>query len=72
MKNVNTTNLSNALGNYTSNKPIVIVLAKIDFENNEISIHQDSYLRKGQELQTFISNGNSCKRVFLEIIFLKM
>ena len=46
LKNVNTTNLSNALRYYTSNKPIIILLTKIDFENNEVSIQQDSYLDK--------------------------
>ena len=51
LKNVNTTNLSNALRYYTSNKPIIVLLTKIDFENNEISIQQDSYLRIGQELK---------------------
>ena len=52
LKNVNTTNLSNALRYYTSNTPIIALLTKIDFENNEISIQQDSYLRIGQELKT--------------------
>ena len=51
LKNVNTTNLSNALRYYTSNKTIIVLLTKIDFENNEISIQQDSYLRIGQELK---------------------
>ena len=60
LKNVNVTNLSNALRYYTSNKPIILLLTKFDFENNEISIQQDSYLRIGQELRTYISNGNSC------------
>ena len=63
LKNVNTTNLSNALRYYTSNKPIFVLLTKIDFENNEISIQQDSYLRIGQELKSHISNGNTCKCV---------
>ena len=66
LKNVNTTNLSNALRYYTSNKPIIVLLTKIDFENNEISIQQDSYLRIGQELKTYISNGNTCKCVTLK------
>ena len=66
LKNVNTTNLSNALRYYTSNKPIIGLLTKIDFENNEISIQQDSYLRIGQELKTYISNGNTCKCVTLK------
>ena len=61
LRNVNTTNLSNALRYYTSNKPIIVLLTKIDFENNEISIQQDSNLRIGQELKTYISNGNTCK-----------
>ena len=61
LKNVNTTNLSNALRYYTSNKPIILLLTKIDFENNEVSIQQESYLRIGHELRTHISNGNSCK-----------
>ena len=65
-KNVNTTNLSNALRYYTSNKPIIVLLTKIDFENNEISIQQDSYLRIGQELKTYISNGNTCKCVIFK------
>ena len=60
LKNVNVTNLSNALRYYTSNKPIILLLTNFDFENNEISIQQDSYLRIGQELRTYISNGNSC------------
>ena len=63
LKKVNTTNLSNALRYYTSNKPIIVLLTKIDSENNEISIQQDSYLRIGQELETYISNGNTCKCV---------
>ena len=63
LKNVTTTNLSNALRYYTSNKPIIVLLTKIDFENNEISIQQDSYLRIGEELKTYISNGNTCKCV---------
>ena len=66
LKNVNTTYLSNALRYYTSNKPIIVLLTKIDFENNEISIQQDSYLRIGQELKTYISNGNTCKCVTLK------
>ena len=66
LKNVNTTNLSNALRYCTSNKPIIVLLTKIDFENNEISIQQDSYLRIGQELKTYISNGNTCKCVTLK------
>ena len=61
LKNVNTTNLSDALRYYTSNKPIILLLTKIDFDNNEVSIQQDSYLRIGPELKTYISNGNSCK-----------
>ena len=36
---------------------------KIGFEKNEISIQQDSYLRKGQESKTYISNGVSCECV---------
>ena len=63
LKNVTTTNLSNALRYYTSNKPIIVLITRIDFENNEISIQQDSYLRIGQELRTYISNGNTCKCV---------
>ena len=63
LKNVNTTNLSNALRYYTSNKPIIVLLTKIDFENNDKSIQQDSYLRIGQELKTYISNGSTCKCV---------
>ena len=63
LKNVTTTKLSNALRYYTSNKPIIVLLTKIDFENNEISIQQDSYLRIGQELRNYISNGNTCKCV---------
>ena len=66
LKNVDTTNLSNALRYYTSNKPIIVLLTKIDFENNEISIQQDPYLRLGQELKTYISNGNTCKCVTLK------
>ena len=61
LKNVNTTNLSNALRYYTSNKPIILLLTKIDFENNEVSIQQESYLRIGQELKNYISNGSTCK-----------
>ena len=66
LKNANTTNLSNALRYYTSKKPTIIILTKIDFENNEISIQQDSYLRIGQELKTYISNGNICKSVIFK------
>ena len=43
-------------------------LTKIDFENNEISLQQDSYLRIGQELRTYISNGNTCKCVIFKDI----
>ena len=50
LKNVNATNLSNALRYYNSNKPIILLITKFDFENIEISIQQDSYLRIGQEL----------------------
>ena len=63
MKNVNTTNLSNALRFYTSKKPIIILLTKIDFKINEISNQQDFCPRKAQELRTYISNGNKCKCV---------
>ena len=66
LKNVNTTNLSNALRYYTSNKPIIVLLTKIDFENNEISIQQESHLRIGEELKTYISNGDSCKCVIFK------
>ena len=66
LKNVNTTNLSNALRYYTSNQPIIVLLTKKHFENNEISIQQDSHLRIGQELKTYISNGNTCKCVTLK------
>ena len=66
LKKVNTTNLSNALRYYTSNKPIIVLLAKIDFENNEISVQKDFYLRIRQELKTYISNGNSCKCVIFK------
>ena len=31
-----------------------------------MSIQQDSYLRKGQELETYISNGNRCKCVIFK------
>ena len=54
---VNTTNVSNVLKYYTSTKPIIIFLTKIGFENNEVSIQEDSYLRKAPELKTYISNG---------------
>ena len=60
------TNLSNALRYYISNKPIIVLLTKIDFQNNELSIQQDSYLRIGQELKTYISNRNTCKCVTLK------
>ena len=66
LKNVNTTNSSNALRYYTSNEPIIVLLTKIEFENNEISIQQDSYLRIGQELKSYISNGNICNFVALK------
>ena len=66
LKSVNTTSLSNALRYYTSTKPIILLLTKFDFENNEISIQQDSYLRIGQELKTYISNGHSCKCVIFK------
>ena len=66
LKNVNTTNLSNALRHYTFIKPIIILLTKIGFEINEICIQQDSYIRIGQELKSYISNGKSCKCVFLK------
>ena len=35
LKNVNTTNLSNALRYYTSNKPIIVFLTNIDFETTK-------------------------------------
>ena len=54
LKNVDTTNLSNTLRYYTSNKPIILLLTKIDFENNEIFIQQDSHLRIGQQIKTYI------------------
>ena len=66
LKNVNTKNSSNALGYYTSNKPIIIVLTKNDFENNEITIQQGSYLQTGQEIKSYNSNGISCKCVIFD------
>ena len=66
LKNVNTTNLSTAIRYYTSNKPIKKLSTKIDFENYEISIQQDTYLRIGHELKTYVSKGNSCKCVKLK------
>ena len=69
LKSVNTTNLSNTLKYYTSTKPIILLLTKFDFENNEISIQQDSYFRIGQELKTYISNGHSCKCVIFKDIY---
>ena len=66
LKNVNTTSLSDTLRYLTSNKPIMLLLTQIDFENNGISIQQDSYLRIGQELKTFISKGNSGKCVIFK------
>ena len=59
-ENVNTIILSNALRYYTSNKPTILLTTKIEFENNEVPIQQDSNLRIGQELKTNISNGNIC------------
>ena len=41
----------------------MLLLTKINFENNGISIQPNTYLRIGQELKTYISNGNSCKCV---------
>ena len=35
-------------------------------KKNETSLEQDSYLRIGQELKSYISNGNSCKCVIFE------
>ena len=66
LKNVNTTNLSNALRYYTSIKLFIIPLTKNDFENSEMSIQQDSYLRIGQELKSYISNGKICKCVIFK------
>ena len=43
-KNVNTTNSSNALRYYTSNKPNILLITNIDFENGEGSIQQDSLI----------------------------
>ena len=66
LKNVNTTNLSNALRKDTSNKLFIILLTKIDFKNNENSVRHDSYLRIGQEKKSYTSNGNSCKSVIFK------
>ena len=54
LKNVNTTILSNALRYFISIKPIILFLTKIGFGNREVSLQEDSYLRKGQELRTYI------------------
>ena len=66
LKNFNTTKLSNALRIYTSNKLFIILLTKIDFKNNENSVRHNSYLRIGQEIKSYTSNGNSCKSVFFK------
>ena len=66
LKNGDTTNLSNALKFYTSNKPIILLRRKTGFENKENSIEQDSYLRIDQERKSCFSNGNSCKCVIFE------
>ena len=71
LKNVNTTNLSNALKYYTSNKPIIVLLTKIDFENNEISIQQDSYLRIGQEQKLIFQMETVTNVLYSKIILLK-
>ena len=42
-----TANLSNARKYYTPNKPNFLLITKTVFENNEISIQQDCYLRIG-------------------------
>ena len=66
LKIVKITKLSNAIRQYTSNKPNITLLTEIYFENNETSIQQDYYLRIGQEIKTYISNGNSCKCVIFK------
>ena len=63
LKIVNTTKLSSDLRYFISNKPIIIFSTKIGFENIEVSIQQDSYLRIGPESETPFSNGNSRKYV---------
>ena len=45
---------------------------KINLKKNETSIQQDLYLRKGQEIKSYSSNGNSCETVFLKKQILKM
>ena len=51
---------------YTSIEPIINLLTKIDFENIEKSIQQDSYLRIRQEIKPCIPNGISCKCVIFK------
>ena len=63
LKIVNTTKLSSDLRYFISNKPIIIFSTKTGFENIEVSIQQDAYLRIGPESKTYFSNGNSRKYV---------
>ena len=50
LKNNNTTSLSKALRYYTSNEPILLLITNIDFENGDVSIQHDSYLRTEEKL----------------------
>ena len=57
---INTTNISNALKYFCSNKPIIFLIMSIDFDNNNVSIQHDSYLRLGTNLSTYICNSDKC------------
>ena len=59
LKNINSSDLSNALRQYTPNKPIFL-LTNLDFEN-EVSIQHPSFIRFGENSKTYISNENSYK-----------
>ena len=66
LKYVNTTILSNRVRFYTSNKAIILLITNKDFENGEVSIQRDSYLRIGEKLVIYISNNSRCKCVIYE------
>ena len=59
INNAKTTNLSNAMTFFTSNKSTFLLIIKIDYENSDLFFQHDSYLRIVENLKTLISNGNS-------------
>ena len=55
INNAKTTNLSNAMNFFTSNKPTFLLKIMIDYEKSDLSIQHESYLRIVENLKTFIS-----------------